>query len=211
MTTTAGRLKLENRDHLRYTGEQTMTRVDLDPNEWLDQPALARETYARMTSEGILIVSLHETGRLNPMTIGWGTFGLIWGRPMFQVLVRPSRYTYECLEHTGDYTVNVMPAELSDTTTRCGTTSGRDLDKMAQNELTALPSRHIKSAGLAQANIVFECRVVHYNDVKAPTFPDEIVTNYYPEGDFHRVYFGQILAVSVRQQFFARISQVECS
>jgi len=104
-----------------------MTRVDLDPERWLDHPGLARETYERMTQEGILVASLDAGGRLNPMTIGWGLFGLIWGRPMFQVLVRPSRYTYGCFEHTGDYTVDVLPVERADVASRCGTTSGRDL------------------------------------------------------------------------------------
>ena len=141
-----------------------MARVDLDPNEWLNHPALARETYERMTHEGILLASLDEAGKLNPMTIGWGLFGLIWGRPMFQVLVRPSRHTYGCIERTRDYTVNVLPDGLSDVPAFCGSKSGRDMDKMAQCDLAPLPGKHVKSAGIAQANIVFECEVVHYND-----------------------------------------------
>ncbi len=178
-----------------------MTRINVDPNEWLSHPALVRETYRRMTREGILIAAPDARGRLNPMTIGWGVFGLIWGRPVFQVLVRPSRYTYGCIERAGDYTVNVLPEDMADVATFCGTKSGRDVDKMAQLDLTLLPSKHIRSAGIAEANIAFECTVVHHNDVLQPTFPDEIITNYYPEGDFHRVYFGQILAVSVDKAF----------
>jgi len=76
---------------------------------------------------------------------------------------------------------------------------------MADNELTALPSRHIRSAGIAQANIVFECQVVHYNDVQQPTFPQEIVSDYYADGDFHRVYFGQIVGVSVARAFLESV------
>ncbi|MBN2446534.1 MAG: flavin reductase [Phycisphaerae bacterium] len=182
-----------------------MPRVDLKPDQWLERPALARETYERMTHEGILIAALDPAGKLNPMTIGWGLFGLIWGRPLFQVLVRPSRYTYGCIEHIGDYTVNVMPRELKTAVAFCGSESGRDYDKLAEMDLNVLPSRHIKSGGIAEADIVFECRVVHVNDVREPTFPAEIISNYYPDGDFHRVYFGQILAVSVRAEFLKRI------
>ena len=172
-----------------------MAHVDLKPDEWLNHPGLARETYERMTHEGILLASLDRQGKLNPMTIGWGVFGLIWGRPVFEVLVRPSRYTYQCIEHTGDYTVNVMPEALKDVAEFCGTTSGRDVDKMAANELTTLTSKHIASGGIAEANIVFECKVVHHNDVQEPAFNKEIISHYYPKGDFHRVYFGQILLV----------------
>ncbi len=178
-----------------------MTRMPIDPKDWPARGRLVREVYERLTAEGILIAALDEAGRLNPMTIGWGVFGCIWGRSMFPVLVRPSRYTYRCIEHTGDYTVNVMPPELADVVGSCGTTSGRDLDKIAAHGLDILPSRHIRSGGLAAANIVFECRVVHHNDVQQPNFAEDIITNYYPEGDFHRVYFGQVLGVSVRRSF----------
>jgi flavin reductase (DIM6/NTAB) family NADH-FMN oxidoreductase RutF len=178
-----------------------MDRIPIDAKDWLMHGGLVREVHERLTEEGILIASLDETGRLNPMTIGWGVFGCIWGRPMFAVLVRPSRYTYRCLEHTGDYTVNVMTPDHADVVGACGTTSGRDLDKLATHGLEVLPSRHIRSGGLAAASAVFECRVVHHNDVQQPNFTEDIVTNYYPDGDFHRVYFGQVLGVSIRAGF----------
>ncbi len=178
-----------------------MDRVFVAAEAWLDQPGLAEATIRRMTNEGILIASLDRAGKLNPMTIGWGVFGWIWGRPMFEVLVRPSRYTYECIEHTRDYTVNVLPERIKDVPDFCGTVSGRDVDKMAALGLHALPSRHVRSGGVVEADIVFECTVVHYNDVQEPSFEEQIVANYYAGGDFHRVYFGQIMAVSVAPRF----------
>jgi len=181
-----------------------MTRITLDPRTWLDQPGLAGEVNTRLTHEGILVAAQATDGRLNPMTIGWGTFGSIWGRPLFVVLVRPSRHTYACIEHSGDYTVNVLPPDHRQAVALCGRVSGRDVDKLAETGLTPLPSTQITSAGLAEANLVFECRVVHHNDVQGPTFPTEIVSNYYAAGDFHRVYFGQIMAVSGRADFLQR-------
>jgi flavin reductase (DIM6/NTAB) family NADH-FMN oxidoreductase RutF len=178
----------------------------IKPSEWLLQPGLARETNLRLTHEGILLASRSSAGKLNPMTIGWGVFGAIWGRAMFLVLVRPSRFTYECLEATGDFTVNVMPADMPDVPDYCGTTSGRSIDKMAEKHLTERPSDHITSGGVAEANIIFECRVVHKHDVQQPAFTGDIISHYYPEGDFHRVYYGEILSVAVRQAFLASLS-----
>jgi len=178
-----------------------MARVDLKPRHWMDYPALARETNERMSHEGILIASLDEAGKLNPMTIGWGVFGTIWGRPIFTVLVRPSRYTYACIEHTGDFTVNVQPADRRDIVDLCGTVSGRDRSKMFELGLKPLASRSIKSPGIADCPLVFECKVVHKNDVIPGELLDEITTEFYPEGDYHRAYFGQILAVSVDRTY----------
>lgn len=178
-----------------------MPRVDLEPDRWMDHPGLARETHERMAAEGILLASFDAHGKLNPMTIGWGVFGWIWGRPIFTVLVRPSRYTYGCIERTGDFTVNVQPADRTDAATLCGTVSGRDQDKMGELGLTLLPSSKVKSPGIAECPIVFECQVVHRNDVQPPELAADIKTEYYPDGDFHRIYFGLILNVSVDRAF----------
>jgi len=183
-----------------------MTRVEIAPEKWLEHPALSRETYLRMANEGILLASLDAGGKLNPMTIGWGVFGWIWGLPIFTVLVRPSRHTYRCIEATGDFTVNVQPTERKDIPGLCGTASGRDCDKMTELGLTPLPSRCITSPGIADCPIVFECQTVHKNDVLPPELTGEIRGLFYPHGDFHRVYFGRILAVSVDRRFLDRQS-----
>ena len=178
-----------------------MARLDLNPNEWIDRPALAREIHQRMSTDGILLASLDAGGKLNPMAIGWGVFGWIWGMPIFTVLVRPSRYTYGCLETTGDFTVNVQPAQRKDLADFCGTVSGREHDKMVVLNLTPLPSQRISSPGITECPIVFECQVVHKNDVLPPELTEDIKTEYYPAGDFHHVYFGRILNVSVEQDY----------
>jgi len=177
-------------------------RQQLEPERWIERGVLVREMYEQLADEGILIASLDATGKLNPMTIGWGVFGWIWGRPVFTVLVRPSRYTYECIELTGDFTVNVPPADHRDLVDFCGTVSGRDHDKMAVQNLSPLPSRHITSPGIAECPLVFECKVIHTNDVNPPTLGEDIPARYYPEGDYHRVYFGRIMSVSIDEDYW---------
>ena len=70
---------------------------------------------------------------------------------------------------------------------------------MAVLNLSPLPSRRIASPGIAECPLIFECKVIHRNDVLPGELADDVKTEYYSEGDFHRVYFGQILAVSVEQ------------
>ena len=87
------------------------------------------QTIQRMREDGLLLVTQGTDGKPNVMTIGWGTMGVIWSRPIFIVLVRPSRYTYSRLEEISDFTVNVPPRELAAAASHCGTVSGRDHDK----------------------------------------------------------------------------------
>jgi flavin reductase (DIM6/NTAB) family NADH-FMN oxidoreductase RutF len=147
-----------------------------------------------MRGRGLLLGSYDAAGKANAMAIGWGAMGNIWGIPLWVVLVRPSRYTYRCIEHSGCFTVNVPGESLSTACAFCGSKSGRDMDKLAACGLTARKGTAVLAPIIEQCPIVYECQVVHSNDVVPAKLADEILTGMYVSGDFHRVYFGKILA-----------------
>jgi flavin reductase (DIM6/NTAB) family NADH-FMN oxidoreductase RutF len=74
---------------------------------------------------------------------------------------------------------------------------------MAELDLTPLPPKKISAPGIAECPIVFECKVVHKNDVLPPALAGDITREYYAEGDFHRVYYGRIVRVSVDRGLLA--------
>ena len=147
-----------------------------------------------MTSRGLLLAAYDAAGRANAMAIGWCALGGVWSMPMCIVLVRPTRYTYQCIEQTGCFTVNVPPPGLAKACLLCGTKSGRDGDKLAEAGLTVEKAETVQAPVIAGCPIVYECTVVHHNDVLPPELTDEIQKNFYADGDYHRVYFGKILA-----------------
>ena len=153
-----------------------------------------KETFKVMGDMGLLLVSVDPKDKPNAMTIGWGTVGIIWGKPIFTVLVRPSRYTYNCMEHTGDFTVNVPSAKMSDIVAFCGSESGRDHDKFKEKGMIAVPSKTVKSPIIEQCVIHYECKVVHKNDVQKEKLDGRIVSSAYKSGDFHTIYYGEILS-----------------
>jgi flavin reductase (DIM6/NTAB) family NADH-FMN oxidoreductase RutF len=154
-----------------------------------------KETLDALRKPGLLLVSADASGKPNAMTIGWGTIGIIWGKPIFIVLVRPSRYTHGLIEQTEDFTVNVPSADMADVVAFCGSASGRDHDKFAEKGLIAVPGRKVKSPIIDQCVIHYECKVVHKNDVLKDNLASEITSSAYPRGDFHTIYFGEILSV----------------
>ena len=152
------------------------------------------ETMERMCDDGLLLVTKGKDNKANIMTIGWGTIGSIWSRPIFIVLVRPSRYTYSRLEAVDEFTVNVPSKELAKAALHCGTVSGRDHDKFREMNLTETASKKVQVPIIEECHINYECRTLHKNDL-IPEMLDEVVKKQaYPEDDFHRVYFGEILA-----------------
>ncbi len=152
-------------------------------------------TMHAMQGPGALLCSVAPDGRPNVMTIGWCTLGIIWGRPMCLVLVRPERFTFDCLEATGDFTIGVFGDDRRDDLLFCGTESGRRVDKLAHCGLTPVPSQHVRSPLLDEALVTYECRVVHRHDLLPDNLAPELLSSY-GDGHLHRTYYGHILAVT---------------
>lgn len=156
--------------------------------------AYSQETFETMGKIGLLLVS-GDAKNSNVMAIGWGTAGIIWGKPIFIVLVRPSRYTFGFIEKQGEFTVNVPGLDMEEIVTFCGTASGRNCNKFKEKNLTLLSAKKVASPIIKQCKIFYECRVVHRNNVISAELAPDLPSEFYPEGDYHRVYFGEILAV----------------
>jgi flavin reductase (DIM6/NTAB) family NADH-FMN oxidoreductase RutF len=166
-----------------------MPKIRVGPSDYLT------ETVSAFSSPGLLLASLDANRRPNAMTIGWGAIGIFWARPIFIVPVRKSRYTYGCIEKTGDFTVNVLPRKLADIAAFCGTVSGRDHDKFAEARLTAAPAPGIRSPIIEECVLSYVCKVVHTNDLLPKALAQTLLRSAYPRDDYHRFFFGEILTV----------------
>jgi flavin reductase (DIM6/NTAB) family NADH-FMN oxidoreductase RutF len=152
-----------------------------------------RETLARLNDPGALLVA--GKPQPNVMTIGWGTLGIIWGMPIFIVYVRPSRFTHHLLEEHAEFSVNIPAADMAEEVAICGTKSGRDTDKFVECNFTLQPGIKIEVPHIAQCPIHYECRIVHKNAVQPDALKRGIRADYYASGDWHDVYYGEILGV----------------
>ncbi len=159
-----------------------------------------------LSHDGALLVAAKKTGIANVMTIGWGTFGWIWGIPVVSVLVRPSRYTWEFLEDNGEFTVNVPGPDLAETAAYCGAISGRDRDKFAERGLTRRPARDVNVPYIEECPLHYECSVVHSYDLDPVALEADIVQSAYSSGDFHRVYVGRILCAFAEPDVAERLA-----
>jgi len=172
-----------------------MERIKLSPFQ------VARETLEVMLKTGLLMVTVDEKGKPNAMTIGWGFIGYIWTKPVFIVAVRPSRYTYTLVEKTGDFTVNVPVKGMEKAVELCGTVSGRDVDKFKECNFTPIASKYVKAPIIGECAIGFECRAMYKQDLISEALTKEVVSLCYPKGDYHRLYFGEILRVTAYRNY----------
>jgi len=131
----------------------------------------------------------------NTMTVGWGSLGTMWGRPFAQVVVRPIRYTYQFMERYDTFTLCAFPKDCRDALQLLGTKSGRDGDKIAEAGLTPIASTRIAAPGFAEAELIIECRKIYWDDLDPARFLDPRIERHYPQKAYHRIYFGQIVAI----------------
>ena len=138
-------------------------------------------------------LTTHHAGKTNTMTIGWGSIGPIWRKPMFMVLVRQSRYTHELIEKAGEFTVSIPGSDLQQALGLCGTKSGRDMDKISAANLTLSAGQKIGTPVIAGCKLHFECKIVSKQEIPIETLEKSIQEACYPDGDHHTLYFGEIL------------------
>ena len=156
---------------------------------------------------GVLLTS-RGMGRVNTMTIGWGTLGVEWGLPVFVAYVREGRFTRELIDKSGVFTVNVPLGPVDkNIVTLAGTKSGRDGDKIAALGLTLEEPDVVSCPGIREFPLTLECRVVcrQLQDISAlgefyrkRYYPQDVpATNPSSNRDAHVAYYGEIASAYI--------------
>ena len=85
-----------------------------------------------MIGEQWMLVTAGTAERCNTMTASWGGLGVLWGKPVATVYIRPQRYTLEFVEREDCFTLSFFGEEYRKALALCGSKSGRDVDKVKE-------------------------------------------------------------------------------
>ena len=96
----------------------------------------------------------------NLMTAAWT--GIVCTHPlMISVSIRPERYTYELIQNSGEFTVNLTNKTILTATDLCGVISGRSQDKWSKAGLTPASADQLRYApAVAESPLYIGCKVV---------------------------------------------------
>jgi flavin reductase (DIM6/NTAB) family NADH-FMN oxidoreductase RutF len=142
-----------------------------------------------------LIVSDGEQ-RTNIMTIGWAQIGVIWGKAVMTVMVRPSRYTHGLMEKAKYFTVCLPPeGGMRKELAFCGSKSGRDCDKIKECGFSMRAGTQEEVKYIEGSELIYECKKLEHARMIPDVLAQSVKTTYYAEGDFHTIYFGEIISV----------------
>lgn len=161
-------------------------RVRVDPFEYVD------DVNHLLRHGGLLLVTQGAEGNPNAMTIGWGLVGTMWRRPVFVVAVRVSRHTHRLLEESNRFTVTLPSKEMGEVLEVCGSTSGRDVDKMRELGLTVGRGFEVDAPYIEACPVHYECTVVYKDPLQPDTLAAPIESEVYPAGNRHVLYYGAV-------------------
>lgn len=123
----------------------------------------------------VMVSVTDKEGKSNIITVAWaGT--VCTNPPMVSISVRPSRYSYQILEETGEFVINLTNESLVKACDYCGVVSGRDVDKFAKTGLTPIPMEHVHAMGIEESPVNMECKITEKREMGSHTmFIAEIV------------------------------------
>ena len=159
--------------------------------EKIDPKSLDQNVFSMIGDQWMLITA-GTREQCNTMTASWGGLGVLWGKPVATVYIRPQRYTLEFVEREEKFTLAFFGEEYRKALALCGSKSGRDIDKVKECGFTVETADG--APYFAQADLVLVCRKAYWQDMDPTHFLDgEIDGKWYPEKDYHRMYIGKIV------------------
>jgi len=98
------------------------------------------------------------------------------------IAIAKARYSHGNISRTREYVINLPTADMVEVVDRCGTTSGRDIDKFAEFGLTRLPATKVAPPLIAECPVNIECRVTGIQEIgDHDLFVGEVVAQHVDE------------------------------
>lgn len=155
---------------------------------------LSQETLEQLSGSGVFF-TVKNGDKVNSMTIGWGSLSQYWGQEIFIAPIRFSRYTFEMLKNTDEFTISVPTnKQLDEALKICGTVSGRDGDKLKKANISTKDAKTMETPVIDGCDIYYECKILGYSDLKGEELDASVSERWYAGGDMHRLYFAKIVA-----------------
>jgi flavin reductase (DIM6/NTAB) family NADH-FMN oxidoreductase RutF len=115
--------------------------------------------------EDCILVSKGKDGKINLITLAWKTIGQLWSRPVITVAIRPDRFTHQVIDQGEKaFTINIGGPIIQSIISTCGTTSGRDIDKVKKTGVELIPGKEGVVPFIKGAHLVYECKILHKTD-----------------------------------------------
>ncbi|ELC8442816.1 flavin reductase family protein [Clostridium perfringens] len=157
-----------------------------------------KESPFKLIGKDWMLITAKKDDKVNTMTASWGGLGVMWGKDVAYIVVRPQRYTKEFIDNSDTFSLTFFDDEYKKTLGYLGKVSGRDEDKISNSNLTLNTCEN--TPYFEEGKVILVCKKLYgqYLDPKC-FLEDGIDERWYPEKDYHMLYIAEIKNVLVRK------------
>ena len=146
-----------------------------------------------------MLITAEKEGKVNTMTAAWGGFGVMWGKNVAFIVIRPQRYTKEFIDQSTGFSLSFFDDSFKKQLNYLGTVSGRDEAKIEKSNLTV--SHFDGIPYFEEASTAIFCKKLYAQELKPECFINqELDQKSYPNADYHTLYVGEITTILVNEQ-----------
>ncbi len=145
-----------------------------------------------------MLITAEKDNKVNTMTASWGGLGVLWGKNVAYVVIRPQRYTKEFVDGADTFSLTFFDASFKKQLGYLGAVSGRDEDKISKSSLTIQHSDN--TPYFEEGNIAMICRKLYTQELKPECFvAGELDEKWYPNRDYHTLYVAEVEKVLIKE------------
>lgn len=152
----------------------------------------------KLLSDATLITS-GSGENVNVMTASWGGLGVFWEKPVAFTFLGAQRYSITTMDKGDTYTISFYTETYKDAIQYCGSTSGRNEDKIKGSGLTPIKTPSGATA-FAEAWMILECKKMIAQPLSQDAITDRTsdAAKKWNGKELHKMYIGEILNVWVK-------------
>ncbi|WP_213818842.1 flavin reductase family protein [Garciella nitratireducens] len=166
--------------------------IELDPKQLQKNPF-------QLIGEDWMLVTAQKDGKANTMTASWGGVGILWGKNIAFIVLRPQRYTKTFVDHSQKFSLSFFDDKYKKILSYLGSVSGREEDKIAKSNLTLIHENNIPYFEEAKMSIF--CKKLYVQEFQPECILDkEIDEKWYPDKDYHTMYVGEITKILIKKE-----------
>ena len=155
------------------------------------------ESAFRVIGKDWLLITGEYEGKSNGMTASWGGLGIMWGKPVAYIFIRPQRYTKAFVDGSSHLSLSVLKEGFRKELTYLGTVSGRDEAKIEKAGLTICHEDGVPY--FDQSKLVLICRKLFAQQLDPSCFVDkDIEPKMYPNKDYHFMYVCEVEKIMIK-------------
>lgn len=145
----------------------------------------------------MLVAATDKDGKTNAMTASWGGLGVLWGKKVAFVFIRPQRYTKKFVDDAENFSLSFFEESYKPMLGYMGKVSGKDEDKIKKSGLTV---QYKDGAPVfKEASLTLVCRKMYRQTLEEDCFIDKTnIGKWYPQKDYHDMYVAEIVDEIIR-------------